>query len=441
MNRLIYMVTIPLSARAFLRGQLGFMRRCGYETHVVSSPAPRQALLQVAEQEDSKAYFVPLEREISLKKDLMALWSTWQLFRQLQPTITNVGTPKAGLIGGLAATLAGVPVRVYTIRGLRLETTSGAKWYLLLWMERLACACAQRIVCVSPSLRERVLQLGLTSPQKTIVLCSGSSNGLDAKRFSPSNELREQTTHLRTVLNLPDGTPTVGFVGRFVRDKGITELVEAFIQLYDANSQIRLLLLGDYEEGDPVPTNVRQAIETHPGIVQAGFVPDTAPYYQLMDVLALPTYREGYPNAPLEAAAAGKPVVASDATGAVDAVVNEVTGLTVPVGDAGALTLALQRLIENKELAHQFGQAGQKRVLRDFQPQAIWQALDDLYQELLAEAQVQQEQKPKRTLRAAAIGLIALAIPFLMLERSGEKQKRKNAKVRIFSKFLSRRDK
>ena len=396
------MVTIPLSARAFLRGQLGFMGRRGYDTHVISSPVPEHSLLQVAQQEHSNAHFIPIEREISIKNDLQSLWATWRLFQSLRPDITNVGTPKAGLIGGLAAALSGVPARVYTLRGLRLETTSGPRRHLLTWTERLACACAHRVVCVSPSLRERALYLGLTTSQKATVIGSGSSNGLDARRFLPSATVVEQATSLRETLHLGQDSPTIGFVGRFVHDKGITELVAAFTQLYTEDPLRRLLLLGDYEQGDPVTAEVRELIETHPGIVRAGFVPDTAPYYQLMDVLALPTYREGYPNAPLEAAAAGKPVVASDATGAVDAVVDGVTGFTVAVGDTEALTDSLRRLLKDRALARQFGQAGQERVLRDFQPQDIWEALDGLYQDLLAEAQARKGKRLKRAVDVAA---------------------------------------
>jgi lipopolysaccharide/colanic/teichoic acid biosynthesis glycosyltransferase len=417
MTRLLYMVTIPLSARAFLRGQLKFLKQRGYDLHLASSPAPRQELLTVAEREGIQAHFIPLEREISLGQDLRAFGTTLKLVRQLRPAVTNVGTPKAGLIGGLAAALSGVPARVYTLRGLRLETVSGPKRDLLLWMERLACACAHRVVCVSPSLRERTLQLRLTSPEKAVVLSSGSSNGLDAGRFLPSPALQEQAVRLREQLSLPSETPTVGFVGRFVRDKGIAELVEAFTQLHAANPQTRLLLLGDYEEGDPVAAEVRQVIDAHPGVVRAGFVADTAPYYQLMDILAFPTYREGLGNVALEAAAAGKPVVASNATGAIDTVVNGVTGFTVQVGHSKELASALQLLLNDKELAHKLGQAGQERVLREFKPERIWEDLDRLYQELLTEAQFRRSHRLKRTtdLLVASAGMVILGLPLLAI--------------------------
>ncbi|GGL75088.1 hypothetical protein GCM10010840_11470 [Deinococcus aerolatus] len=417
MKKLLYLVTIPLSARAFLWGQLQHFSQHGYDVHLASSPAPRDELLTVAHREGVQAHFVPLAREISLKHDVLALADTWKLLRQLKPSVTNVGTPKAGLIGGMAATLSGVPARVYTLHGLRLETVQGPKRHLLVWMERLACACAHRVVCVSPSLQKRAVELKLVPAAKTLVLGSGTSNGVSVERYLPSATMLQQAGELGMMLGLSPDALTVGFVGRFVKDKGIAELLGAFEQLYAVNSRLRLLLLGDYEEGDPVPAELRQTIETHPGVIWAGFVADPAPYYQLMNVLALPTYREGFPTVPLEAAAAGKPVVATNATGAMDAVVDGVTGFTVPVGDTEALTDALRRLLNDKALAVQFGHAGQERVLREFQPQHVWEAMDRLYQDLLAEARTRKGQHLKRAVDVvvAGVGLAVLGLPMLAL--------------------------
>ncbi|QLG11518.1 sugar transferase [Deinococcus sp. D7000] len=410
------MVTVAKSARAFLKGQLRFFKNHGYEVHVASSPVPEGVLQDVAYQEGARAHTILIAREIMLNRDIHSLRMMWNLMKQLRPQITNVGTPKAGLLGGLAAVLTGVPARIYTLHGLRLETVTGPKRQLLFRMEQIACACAHRVICVSPSLRERVVELGIVSSHKAIVLKEGTSNGVDVERFAHP-PTRIKLTQLRETLHLPEGTPTIGFVGRFVRDKGIAELMNAFAQLYTNNPKVRLLLLGDYEEGDPVSSEIRHIISTHPGVIQAGFVPDTAPYYHLMDVLALPTYREGFPGVPLEAAAAGKPVVSSDATGAVDAVIHEETGLTVPVGDTQALTAALNRLLNDQTLARRLGRQGRERVLRDFQSQAIWEALDQLYQELLADAKTRRGRTIKRggDILISSFGLALLAVPMLLL--------------------------
>ncbi|MBB6097848.1 lipopolysaccharide/colanic/teichoic acid biosynthesis glycosyltransferase [Deinobacterium chartae] len=411
MKRMLYLVTVPLSARSFLRGQLAHFRAAGWELHLAAAPEPAADLEEVARQEGVTAHQLPMQREIAPLHDAAALLRTWWLMRRLRPQIVNAGTPKAGLLGSVAAALAGVPVRVYTLHGLRLETTRGLKRRILQLTERVACACAHRVVCVSPSLRERAVALGVVPAAKAVVLGHGTCNGLEAQRFAPEATDITQTAALRTRLNLPEGTPVIGFVGRFVRDKGIVELLDAFGRIYARKPEVRLLLLGDHEPGDPLPLEARRTLEQHPGIVRAGFVPDTAPYYPLMHLLAFPTHREGFGTVALEAAAAGLAVVTTNATGARDAVVDGVTGLRVPVGDAHRLEVALLELLEQPQRARALGAAGRERVLRDFRPQQAWEQLGALYASLLTERHRAHGDRLKRALDvvASALGLLLLA--------------------------------
>jgi len=216
-------------------------------------------------------------------------------------------------------------------------------------------------------------------------LGSGSIKGASVERFALTPAVQQQVDKLRQELGIETGVPVVGFVGRLVRDKGIKELVEAWLRLRPRFPTVTLLVVGAFEEGDPVDARSRQLIETTPGIVAAGQVADVVPYYHLMDVLASATYREGFGEVALEAAAAGKPVVTTDAVGAVDSVADGVTGYVVPVGDAEALAAALGRLLENPEMARKMGEAGRQRVIADFKPERIWREVDELYGELYAE--------------------------------------------------------
>jgi lipopolysaccharide/colanic/teichoic acid biosynthesis glycosyltransferase len=177
----------------------------------------------------------------------------------------------------------------------------------------------------------------------------------------------------------------LGYVGRFVKDKGIRQLVESFQQLRGTYPDLRLLLVGDFEPGDPVELKVRRYIESERAIIRPGFVSNTGPYYLLMDVLALPTYREGFPGVPLEGQASGVPVVTTMATGAVDSIIDGVTGILVPVGDTNALTAAVGKLLADPELRSRMGRAGRERMERDFRPEVIWDALIHLYRELIEE--------------------------------------------------------
>jgi glycosyltransferase involved in cell wall biosynthesis len=365
-----------------MRGQLASLRESGFEVSVITSPGER---LDAAEHSEGiKIHAVPMAREVSPWKDLKSLVRLYQVVRRLRPSITNVGTPKAGLLGGIAAWLARVPCRFYTLRGLRCETTRGLKFRILLLSERIACSCAHRVICVSESLRQKAVALGIVEPHRTLVLGSGSSNGVNFSQYSPTLPLLQSAAKLRLELKIPLESQVVGFVGRLTHDKGIAELVKAFSRLRGTSRTLRLLLVGDFEEGDPLPKDVRREIETNSKIIRTGFVPEAAAYYHLMDVLALPTYREGFPNAVLEAHAAGKPVVATRATGVVDAMVDGVSGIMVPVGDAETLAKSLELLLTNKDLAAAMGRAGHERVRREFQQERVWGDLARKYSALLS---------------------------------------------------------
>src|SRR5260221_10800481 len=218
-----------------------------------------------------------------------------------------------GLLGGIAAGLARVPCRVYTLRGLRWETASGPKRALLKLTEWIACRCAHRVICVSSSVREKLLAAHASLRQRTVVFGAGSSNGVDTRRFAPRSQNQTNAATLRAQLKIPPDALVIGFVGRLTRDKGVCELYEAHTRLRRQFPLLRLLLVGDFEAGDPLPTEVHRSIDSDSSVIRPGFVIDIADYYRVMDVFSLPTYREGFPTVALEAQAAGVPVVTSTA--------------------------------------------------------------------------------------------------------------------------------
>jgi glycosyltransferase involved in cell wall biosynthesis len=379
-------------ALGFLQGQLEYLQDRGFDVTVLS-PERRKGEWEVARPQGVSMIEVPLEREISPVRDFASLWRLWRIMRALCPVITNVGTPKGGFLGGFASWLNRVPCRFYTLRGLRFETTTGLRRRLLICAERLACGFAHRVICVSKSVQEKAIASGLTSRARTVVFGSGSSNGVDASRFMLTPEVLKRADVRRYELGIPPKAPVVGFVGRLARDKGIPELTEAFLQLSDQFPDLRLLLVGRFENGDPVAPETRRCLESHPRVILAGHykaspnaehrvqrpVEDTPPYYALMDLLILPSHREGLPNVVLEAQAAGKPVAAAMATGIVDAVIDGETGLLFPVGDVSAIVKVVTRLLNDKELADKLGRAGQARVMREFRQEQVWEALFQEY--------------------------------------------------------------
>jgi glycosyltransferase involved in cell wall biosynthesis len=272
--------------------------------------------------------------------------------------MTEFSTPKAGLLGSIAAMFCRVPARVYFLRGLKLETASGLKRRILLAAEKLAAACSHSVLCNSDSLRNQALALGVAPEAKLHLLGSGSSNGVDVERFQPG------PSNLRERLGLPSDAHVVGFVGRLTRDKGLPELVEAFDAILAAKPDAHLLLVGWLDAAeDALGHDLRSRIRKHPRIHSTGFVADTAPYYRAMDVMVLPTWREGFPNVVLEAAASGIPVITTLSTGSRDAVVPEVTGLLIPPGYPVAIREAVLQLLHNPERRCRMGAAARAWVI------------------------------------------------------------------------------
>lgn len=369
-------------AVGFLEGQLEYFQKRGFDVTLLS-PERRDGEWTVPEPEGVATVEVPMERKMAPLRDLASLWRLWRAMRALRPVVSNVGTPKAGLLGGIAAWLNRVPCRFYTLHGLRFETASGLKRRILIYAERLACRFAHRVVCVSHSVREKAIAFGLTNRERTLVLGSGSCNGVDASRFAPNPKLIQRAAALRRQLGIPERAPVILFVGRLTRDKGIPELMEAFLQLDKQFPEVRLLLAGCFEKEDPLPADIRRRLARHPHIIFAGPVQDTPSFYAAADIVVLPSHREGLPTVVLEAQAAGRPVVGAQATGIVDVVTDGETGLLFPVGDVAALTRALARLVTDKDLAGKLERAGQEQVNREFQQVRIWDSLYRAYLEVL----------------------------------------------------------
>lgn len=342
-----------------LSGRLRMLREAGFRVTLVSSPG--ELLSGTAASEGVEAVAVPMERRIAPWADLVSLMRLWRLLRRLKPDVVEFSTPKAGLLGMLAATLCGVPQRVYMLRGLKLETATGFKRQVLGVAERIASGCAHRVLCNSASLRARALGLRLAPARKLDILGQGSSNGVDIARFSPGpSEVRRQ-------LGIAPEAHVAGFVGRLTRDKGLPELVCAFDSILRAEPHTHLLLVGWFDAAEDSLDPVLQArIRRHPRIHLTGFVEDTADYYRAMDVMVLPTWREGFPNVVLEAAASGIPVVTTHSTGSRDSVVPEVTGLMIPPGYPEAISEAVLRLLRDPERRLRMGRAARAWVLEHY---------------------------------------------------------------------------
>ena len=374
---------MPVSLR-FLDGQIAHMRRLGLDVAAVSSGGPELEAFGSAHGIDTHAVDMP--RRITPLADVAALRTLVRVLRRVRPTIVHSHTPKGGLLGMIAAAIARVPVRIYHMRGLPLMEATGAKRVLLTLSERTSCALAHRVFCVSHSIRDVAIERGICPPGKIVVLAGGSGQGVDATgRFDPARH-PDARDRRRAALGIPADAFVVGFIGRIVRDKGVIELEQAWRLLRERVPRARLLLVGPIEPQDPVPPDVLARLRADERVVMPGVDYDTPALYAAMDVVALPSYREGFPNVPLEAAAMERPVVASRVPGCTDAVVDGETGRLVPVRDAAALAAAILEYAADPALRERHGRNARARVLRDFRRERIWDAVAAEYRRLLAAA-------------------------------------------------------
>jgi glycosyltransferase involved in cell wall biosynthesis len=362
-----------------LRKRLRTLREAGFRVTLICSPGPLAD--QLAQREGIDFIPISMRRGIAPLHDLIALLRLTLLLFRLHPDVTEFSTPKAGLLGSIAAWIAAVPARVYMLRGLRLEASRGGEERLLLRLEKLAAAASHTVLCNSESLRAQALALGIAPAWKLEVLGRGSSNGVDTERFSPG------PASLRAELGLPASAPVVGFVGRLTYAKGVPDLLCAFDLLLQSEPQAHLLLVGWFDAAEDALSHAwRQRILKHPRIHVTGMVEDAAPYYRAMDLLVLPTWREGFPNAALEAASTALPIITTQATGACDSVEDGVTGILLPPGYPAALCDSILELLHDPRRRQQMGVAARQRILQHYSEATVFANTVAFYHSLTAEA-------------------------------------------------------
>jgi glycosyltransferase involved in cell wall biosynthesis len=356
--RIAYGMNTMFAARKFLPEVLDMVRRLGFEPVLLapSGHVPGQTIPGVTH------IPVPIRREVSLLADIRTLLMMTRILLSIRPAITVMSTPKMALIGGIAAWITRIPRRIYTLRGLRYQTTRSWKRALLVFCERISCACAHDVICISASVRDAAIRDGICRGRKAVLLGDRASEGIAVAPCPPS----EPRSVLRNRMGIPEDAEVIGFVGRLTRDKGVEDLAQAFRILKSEGRATHLLIIGDLETGDALDRDTVEWIRSADGVHWIGYIDEPRPYFDVMDLFVFPTYREGLSTVLLEAAAAAKPVVSTRTTGVVDIVQDGITGVLVEAGDARALARATAMLLDNQELAAQMGRRARLLVEQQF---------------------------------------------------------------------------
>jgi len=380
-QKLIRITTVPISLEKLLENQLRFMNRF-FEVTAVSSDDHR--LQQFGKEQDVDTFHVDLTRKITPIKDLKAVVKLYKFLKKEKPSIVHTHTPKAGIVGMLASKLAGVPIRMHTVAGLPLMQTSGVKRTVLNTVEKLTYYCATNVYPNSKGLKEFIFNKKLISERKLKILGNGSSNGIDTKHFSPSQVSDLEKRQLRTDLNISKNDFVFVFVGRLVGDKGINELVQAFIKMSKTHTNSKLLLVGPLETDlDPLLPNTLNEIKNNEAIIYAGFQTDVRPYLAISDVLVFPSYREGFPNVVMQAGAMGLPSIVTDINGCNEIIQPDVNGILIPVKNIQAIYKAMEELINDKSYYNKLQNKSRQIIVSRYSQAELWNALLKEYNHLI----------------------------------------------------------
>lgn len=375
--KLIRTSTVPESLNSFCKDLLSELSQEGYEVIALSSPG--DALVEIERRESIRTIAVPMQRHISPLKDIVSLLRLIKVFRKEKPDMVHSITPKAGLLSMMAAWICRVPVRLHTFTGLIFPTATGLEQKILIFTDRITCACATHIIPEGEGVKNDLINYRITKkPLK--VLGFGNIKGIDLDKFNPElPEVRSAAAKIRK-----DGIFTFIFIGRLIRYKGINELVKAFVALHKEIPETRLVLVGKYEQKlYPLCVETINEINNNEAIEAVGQQSDVRPWLAVADVFVFPSYREGFPNVVIEAGAMGLPSIVTDINGSREIIRKDQNGVIIPSKDAEALLSAMKCFVENPELVARLRKNARKMVADRFEQSFVRQCLKDYYKEII----------------------------------------------------------
>lgn len=325
-------------------------------------------------------------RTISLLSDLYGLAQIIWILRKFKPDIVHTAVSKSGFVGMLASYIVGTPVRIHSVVGLRLIEEKGFRHFTLYQLEKITCALAHYVYPDSRSLYKYLVESKLCPERKLRMFGLGALNGVDTESFHPRLRTSSKVHELKETLCISKDAITIGYHGRIIAQKGVPELVSAFLDMLKEFPNLHLLLIGFMEHHDrPIPMRTEELIHSHPRIHYTGWVDSVEEYLACTDIFVHPTHREGFSNALLQSGAIGLPSVTCDVMGARDPVIPGETAILVPARDTAALYRAIVRLILNPQEREAMGKKAREHVINNFEQSIVYNNVLNEYFNLLGE--------------------------------------------------------
>jgi glycosyltransferase involved in cell wall biosynthesis len=381
-KKLVRITTVPMALRYLLPGQMKFMQQNGLDILMIS--ADGKELVEVIANEQCRHIMVPMTRKMTPFRDLQCLFQLIRIFKKEKPDIVHSHTPKAGLLGMLAAKICGVKIRIHTVAGMPLMVESGFKFLLLKFIEKLTYRAANHVWPNSNSLNNYIIEHQFTSPAKLHIIGRGSTNGIDCNRFNKTSLDENKLSEIKQNISYSPQFVYLLCIGRLVKDKGIVELVNVFLSLHKKIPALRLILVGDYEqELDPLPAGIIKEVQTNKNIIHIKWTQQVEYFMHIANCFVFPSHREGFPNVLLQAGAMELPVICSRIAGNVDIVTDKQTGLIFETADELQMEQQIEYAISNPVVMQAMAARLSQIIKKYYQRENIWQNILFEYKSLL----------------------------------------------------------
>lgn len=368
-----FIITTVSDSLPFFKGQLNVLKK-DFTVSLVSSPGVH--LEEMGQEYDVSKFPIKMEREISLLKDLKSFFKLLVLFLKEKPKLVHANTPKASLLAIIAAWFSRVPARVYYVHGLRYQSILGKKKILLMLMERMTCWFATDVIAVSNGIKETLISDNITS-KNIIIIGNGSINGIDTSYFNPDKVIEIKDDKLKP------SDFVFGFVGRLVKDKGLEELILAFQKLSKTSKNIKLLIVGAFEENMTLSKEIIDTLYKNPNILYVGPQKDVRPFFKAMDVFVLPSYREGFGIVLIEAGAMKIPSITTDIAGCNEVIIDNKTGFLIKRKDVKDLFEKMKYVVENKHQIKMMKENARDSVHNRYSQDTVWKDAKETYLKII----------------------------------------------------------